>query len=137
MYTRIHCFLDSFSNRPLQSIGKSSLCLIQQVLISYLFYIYKTASLNFLMLSSENLPSSDMSSAFSQCQYVCLHQCVRDVLRARKLRSEQENPLFPIYENVNPEYHRGRSLLHFFISLFSKIQSIWKPLKTSSFPNTH
>ncbi|KAF4010358.1 hypothetical protein G4228_001645 [Cervus hanglu yarkandensis] len=73
----------------------------------------------------------------TECQYVYLHQCVRDVLRARKLRSEQENPLFPIYENVNPEYHRGRSLLHFFISLFSKIQSIWKPLKTSSFPNTY
>lgn len=60
----------------------------------------------------ENLPSSDVFSAASQCQYVYLHQCVRDVLRARKLRSEQENPLFPIYENVNPEYHRGRSLLH-------------------------
>ncbi|XP_071408325.1 receptor-type tyrosine-protein phosphatase beta isoform X1 [Pithys albifrons albifrons] len=43
----------------------------------------------------------------TECQYVYLHQCVRDVLRARKLRSEQENPLFPIYENVNPEYHRG------------------------------
>eukprot|EP00069_Balaena_mysticetus_P012554 bmy_07953T0 len=44
---------------------------------------------------------------YALCQYVYLHQCVRDVLRARKLRSEQENPLFPIYENVNPEYHRG------------------------------
>ncbi|XP_049739843.1 receptor-type tyrosine-protein phosphatase beta isoform X2 [Elephas maximus indicus] len=42
----------------------------------------------------------------TECQYVYLHQCVRDVLRARKLRSEQENPLYPIYENVNPEYHR-------------------------------
>ncbi|KFO36263.1 receptor-type tyrosine-protein phosphatase beta isoform X3 [Fukomys damarensis] len=42
----------------------------------------------------------------TECQYIYLHQCVRDVLRARKLRSEQENPLFPIYENVNPEYHR-------------------------------
>ncbi|XP_015667280.1 receptor-type tyrosine-protein phosphatase beta [Protobothrops mucrosquamatus] len=42
----------------------------------------------------------------TECQYVYLHQCVRDVLRARKLRSEQENPLFPIYENVNPEYPR-------------------------------
>nr|XP_034983059.1 receptor-type tyrosine-protein phosphatase beta [Zootoca vivipara] len=42
----------------------------------------------------------------TECQYAYLHQCVRDVLRARKLRSEQENPLFPIYENVNPEYHR-------------------------------
>ncbi|KAB0403893.1 hypothetical protein E2I00_016985 [Balaenoptera physalus] len=49
---------------------------------------------------------------YALCQYVYLHQCVRDVLRARKLRSEQENPLFPIYENVNPEYHRGRNLLH-------------------------
>ncbi|XP_029398078.1 receptor-type tyrosine-protein phosphatase beta isoform X2 [Mus pahari] len=42
----------------------------------------------------------------TECQYVYLHQCVRDVLRAKKLRNEQENPLFPIYENVNPEYHR-------------------------------
>ncbi|XP_075065625.1 receptor-type tyrosine-protein phosphatase beta isoform X2 [Mixophyes fleayi] len=42
----------------------------------------------------------------TECQYVYLHQCVRDVLRARKLRNEQDNPLFPIYENVNPEYHR-------------------------------
>nr|XP_033491257.1 receptor-type tyrosine-protein phosphatase beta-like isoform X2 [Epinephelus lanceolatus] len=33
-------------------------------------------------------------------QYAYLHQCVRDVIRARKLRSEQEN-LCPIYENVN------------------------------------
>ncbi|CAB1322807.1 unnamed protein product, partial [Coregonus sp. 'balchen'] len=32
--------------------------------------------------------------------------CVRDVLRARKLRSEQENPLYPIYENVNPDPQR-------------------------------
>uniref|UniRef100_A0A8C6VR71 protein-tyrosine-phosphatase n=1 Tax=Naja naja TaxID=35670 RepID=A0A8C6VR71_NAJNA len=45
----------------------------------------------------------------TECQYVYLHQCVRDVLRARKLRSEQENPLFPIYENVNPEYPRGKN----------------------------
>ncbi|TTJ07841.1 Receptor-type tyrosine-protein phosphatase beta [Bagarius yarrelli] len=36
-------------------------------------------------------------------QYVYLHQCVRDVLRARKLRSEQENPLCAFYENVIPE----------------------------------
>ncbi|XP_066579580.1 receptor-type tyrosine-protein phosphatase beta isoform X2 [Amia ocellicauda] len=43
----------------------------------------------------------------TECQYAYLHQCVRDVLRARKLRNEQENPLYPIYENVNPEYHRG------------------------------
>nr|XP_015208256.1 PREDICTED: receptor-type tyrosine-protein phosphatase beta [Lepisosteus oculatus] len=42
----------------------------------------------------------------TECQYAYLHQCVRDVLRARKLRNEQENPLYPIYENVNPEYHR-------------------------------
>lgn len=34
-------------------------------------------------------------------QYAYLHQCVRDVLRARKLRSEQENFLCPVYENVN------------------------------------
>ncbi|KAJ8008827.1 hypothetical protein DPEC_G00082460 [Dallia pectoralis] len=42
----------------------------------------------------------------TECQYAYLHQCVRDVLRARKLRSEQENPLYPIYENFNPEYYR-------------------------------
>ncbi|TMS01081.1 Receptor-type tyrosine-protein phosphatase beta, partial [Larimichthys crocea] len=36
----------------------------------------------------------------TECQYAYLHQCVRDVLRARKLRSEQEN-LYPVYENVN------------------------------------
>ncbi|XP_062850734.1 receptor-type tyrosine-protein phosphatase beta [Trichomycterus rosablanca] len=40
-------------------------------------------------------------------QYVYIHQCVRDVLRARKLRCEQENLLYPIYENFNPEYFRG------------------------------
>ncbi|XP_038161140.1 receptor-type tyrosine-protein phosphatase beta isoform X2 [Cyprinodon tularosa] len=40
----------------------------------------------------------------TECQYAFLHQCVRDVLRARKHRSEQENPLYPIYENFNPEY---------------------------------
>ncbi|MEE6480589.1 hypothetical protein FKM82_012615 [Ascaphus truei] len=45
----------------------------------------------------------------TECQYVYLHQCVRDVLRARKLRNEQDNPLFPIYENVNPEYHRDNA----------------------------
>ncbi|KAF5907896.1 receptor-type tyrosine-protein phosphatase beta-like, partial [Clarias magur] len=39
-------------------------------------------------------------------QYVYLHHCVRDVLRARKLRCEQENPLYPIYENFNPGYYR-------------------------------
>ncbi|XP_028970203.2 receptor-type tyrosine-protein phosphatase beta [Esox lucius] len=42
----------------------------------------------------------------TECQYAYLHQCVRDVLRARKLRSEQENPLYPIYENFNPDYYR-------------------------------
>ncbi|KAM9705755.1 receptor-type tyrosine-protein phosphatase beta isoform 1-T2 [Menidia menidia] len=40
----------------------------------------------------------------TECQYSFLHQCVRDVLRARKHRSEQENPLYPIYENFNPEF---------------------------------
>ncbi|KAI3366824.1 hypothetical protein L3Q82_009233, partial [Scortum barcoo] len=45
----------------------------------------------------------------TECQYAFLHQCVRDVLRARKHRSEQENPLYPIYENFNPEYCRGES----------------------------
>ncbi|MEQ2193397.1 hypothetical protein XENOCAPTIV_022347 [Xenoophorus captivus] len=45
----------------------------------------------------------------NRCQYAFLHQCVRDVLRARKHRSEQENPLYPIYENFNPEYCRGES----------------------------
>ncbi|XP_068162666.1 receptor-type tyrosine-protein phosphatase beta [Antennarius striatus] len=42
----------------------------------------------------------------TECQYSFLHQCVRDVLRARKHRSEQENPLYPVYENFNPEFHR-------------------------------
>ncbi|XP_075900111.1 receptor-type tyrosine-protein phosphatase beta [Nelusetta ayraudi] len=42
----------------------------------------------------------------TECQYTFLHQCVRDVLRARKHRGEQENPLYPIYENFNPEYCR-------------------------------
>ncbi|XP_041851938.1 receptor-type tyrosine-protein phosphatase beta-like isoform X2 [Melanotaenia boesemani] len=32
----------------------------------------------------------------TEVQYLFLHQCVRDVLRARKLRSEQENILHPI-----------------------------------------
>uniref|UniRef100_A0A3P8YA50 protein-tyrosine-phosphatase n=1 Tax=Esox lucius TaxID=8010 RepID=A0A3P8YA50_ESOLU len=45
----------------------------------------------------------------TECQYAYLHQCVRDVLRARKLRNEQENPLYPIYENVNPEPQRGKA----------------------------
>ncbi|XP_059181909.1 receptor-type tyrosine-protein phosphatase beta-like [Centropristis striata] len=42
----------------------------------------------------------------TECQYAFLHQSVRDVLRAKKHRSEQENPLYPIYENFNPEYCR-------------------------------
>ncbi|XP_011489637.1 receptor-type tyrosine-protein phosphatase beta isoform X1 [Oryzias latipes] len=42
----------------------------------------------------------------TECQYAFLHQCVRDVLRARKHRSEQENPLYPIYENFNPQLCR-------------------------------
>ncbi|XP_058481071.1 receptor-type tyrosine-protein phosphatase beta [Solea solea] len=42
----------------------------------------------------------------TECQYSFLHLCVRDVLRARKHRSEQDNPLYPIYENFNPEYCR-------------------------------
>lgn len=45
-----------------------------------------------------------------QGQYVYIHHCVRDVLRARKLRCEQENLLYPIYENFNPEYFRGKQL---------------------------
>ncbi|KAF0028750.1 hypothetical protein F2P81_017855 [Scophthalmus maximus] len=45
-------------------------------------------------------------SSGATCQYSFLYQCVRDVLRARKHRSEQENPLYPIYENFNPEYCR-------------------------------
>ncbi|XP_035859128.1 receptor-type tyrosine-protein phosphatase beta-like isoform X2 [Sander lucioperca] len=39
----------------------------------------------------------------TECQYSYLHQCVRDVLRARKLRSEQDNLLCPIYENYNSQ----------------------------------
>ncbi|KAK1906415.1 Receptor-type tyrosine-protein phosphatase beta [Dissostichus eleginoides] len=39
-------------------------------------------------------------------QHMVQTECVRDVLRARKHRSEQENPLYPIYENFNPEYCR-------------------------------
>ncbi|CAL8263724.1 unnamed protein product [Merluccius merluccius] len=42
----------------------------------------------------------------TECQYAYLHQCVRDVLRARKLRREQENLLYPIYENVHHDTHR-------------------------------
>ncbi|XP_070763030.1 receptor-type tyrosine-protein phosphatase beta-like [Enoplosus armatus] len=45
----------------------------------------------------------------TECQYAYLHQCVRDVLRARKLRSEQENLLCPVYENVN--YNSQRETL--------------------------
>uniref|UniRef100_A0A4W6C2B3 protein-tyrosine-phosphatase n=1 Tax=Lates calcarifer TaxID=8187 RepID=A0A4W6C2B3_LATCA len=44
----------------------------------------------------------------TECQYMYLHQCVRDVLRARKLRSEQENLLCPVYENVNYHAQRGQ-----------------------------
>ncbi|XP_057185222.1 receptor-type tyrosine-protein phosphatase beta-like isoform X3 [Triplophysa rosa] len=39
----------------------------------------------------------------TESQYSYLYQCVRDVLRARKLRSEQENLLYPIYENVRSD----------------------------------
>ncbi|XP_062856317.1 receptor-type tyrosine-protein phosphatase beta-like [Trichomycterus rosablanca] len=42
----------------------------------------------------------------TESQYTYLHQCVRDVLRARKLRSEQENQLYPVYENVSHHYLR-------------------------------
>ncbi|XP_028305294.1 receptor-type tyrosine-protein phosphatase beta [Gouania willdenowi] len=42
----------------------------------------------------------------TECQYAFLHQCVRDVLRAKKHRNEQENPLYPIYENFNPDLCR-------------------------------
>ncbi|XP_068169231.1 receptor-type tyrosine-protein phosphatase beta-like [Antennarius striatus] len=45
----------------------------------------------------------------TECQYAYLHQCVRDVLRARKLRNEQEHLLCPIYENVN--YTSQREML--------------------------
>ncbi|KAM8892397.1 receptor-type tyrosine-protein phosphatase beta isoform 2-T2 [Spinachia spinachia] len=37
----------------------------------------------------------------TESQYAYLHQCVRDVLRARKLHNEQENLLYPNYANVN------------------------------------
>uniref|UniRef100_A0A673A784 protein-tyrosine-phosphatase n=1 Tax=Sphaeramia orbicularis TaxID=375764 RepID=A0A673A784_9TELE len=47
----------------------------------------------------------------TECQYAFMHQCVRDVLRARKHRSEQENPLYPIYENFNPEYCRVNPII--------------------------
>uniref|UniRef100_A0AAR2L812 protein-tyrosine-phosphatase n=1 Tax=Pygocentrus nattereri TaxID=42514 RepID=A0AAR2L812_PYGNA len=47
----------------------------------------------------------------TESQYTYLHQCVRDVLRARKLRNEQENPLYPLYENVSSDYHRGQHVL--------------------------
>nr|ACN64933.1 protein tyrosine phosphatase [Danio rerio] len=36
----------------------------------------------------------------TECQYAYIHQCVRDVLRARKLGCERDNPLFPIYNNI-------------------------------------
>ncbi|KAK9516048.1 hypothetical protein VZT92_024010 [Zoarces viviparus] len=45
----------------------------------------------------------------TECQYTYLHQCVRDVLRARKLHSEQENLLYPVYANVN--YNSQRETL--------------------------
>uniref|UniRef100_A0AAR2LZN7 protein-tyrosine-phosphatase n=1 Tax=Pygocentrus nattereri TaxID=42514 RepID=A0AAR2LZN7_PYGNA len=45
----------------------------------------------------------------TESQYMYIHQCVRDVLRARKLRCEQENPLYHIYENFNPDYYKGES----------------------------
>lgn len=41
----------------------------------------------------------------TEVQYSFLHQCVRDVLRARKLR-EQENLLCPVYENIHYSAHR-------------------------------
>ncbi|XP_073328917.1 receptor-type tyrosine-protein phosphatase beta-like isoform X2 [Pagrus major] len=43
----------------------------------------------------------------TEVQYAYLHQCVRDVLRARKLRCEQEN--CPVYENVS--YTSQREML--------------------------
>uniref|UniRef100_A0A4W4H3K3 protein-tyrosine-phosphatase n=1 Tax=Electrophorus electricus TaxID=8005 RepID=A0A4W4H3K3_ELEEL len=43
----------------------------------------------------------------TESQYTYLHQCVRDVLRARELQ-RQENRLYPVYENVAPDYHRGQ-----------------------------
>ncbi|XP_016117084.1 receptor-type tyrosine-protein phosphatase beta-like [Sinocyclocheilus grahami] len=36
----------------------------------------------------------------TEAQYAYIHQCVRDVLRARKLHCERDNPLFPIYNNL-------------------------------------
>uniref|UniRef100_A0A8C1ZXE7 protein-tyrosine-phosphatase n=1 Tax=Cyprinus carpio TaxID=7962 RepID=A0A8C1ZXE7_CYPCA len=36
----------------------------------------------------------------TESQYAYIHQCVRDVLRARKLHCKQENPLFSIYNNL-------------------------------------
>ncbi|KAI4790931.1 hypothetical protein KUCAC02_034310 [Chaenocephalus aceratus] len=46
-----------------------------------------------------------------QGQYLYLHQCVRDVLRARKLRCDQEN-LQPLYDHLN--YNSQRELLFMF-----------------------
>ncbi|XP_067349544.1 receptor-type tyrosine-protein phosphatase beta-like isoform X3 [Channa argus] len=43
----------------------------------------------------------------TECQYAYLHQCVRDVLRARKVCCEHENLLCPIYENVNYNTQRA------------------------------
>uniref|UniRef100_A0A8C6NZT0 protein-tyrosine-phosphatase n=1 Tax=Nothobranchius furzeri TaxID=105023 RepID=A0A8C6NZT0_NOTFU len=36
----------------------------------------------------------------TESQYLYLHQCVRDVLRARKLRSEQEDLVYPMFFNT-------------------------------------
>ncbi|XP_053361387.1 receptor-type tyrosine-protein phosphatase beta-like isoform X1 [Clarias gariepinus] len=48
----------------------------------------------------------------TESQYIYLHHCVRDVLRARKLRSEQESPMYPIYENVAPDNHWDGVRMH-------------------------
>uniref|UniRef100_A0AAQ4S4Y9 protein-tyrosine-phosphatase n=2 Tax=Gasterosteus aculeatus aculeatus TaxID=481459 RepID=A0AAQ4S4Y9_GASAC len=42
----------------------------------------------------------------TESQYAYLHQCVHDVLRARKLHCEQENLLYPNYANVNHKPER-------------------------------
>ncbi|KAK5866709.1 hypothetical protein PBY51_011269 [Eleginops maclovinus] len=41
-------------------------------------------------------------------QYLYLHQCIRDVLRARKLRCDQEN-LHPLCEHLNYNSQRGQN----------------------------
>lgn len=71
-----------------------------------------SCQLNTWKLKSVLIIMSLSLSLSLQSQYVYLHQCVRDVLRARKLRCEQENPLYPIYENFNPDYFRGESPFH-------------------------